>query len=55
MFMHVHMGDVSSLVPLYMISSNIYYGGHVMHGPLVTGLTKSAAFHFTRSFSVAGF
>jgi len=41
MSIHAHMGDVSNLVPLYMISStyimvitwcstNIYYGGHVM-------------------------
>jgi len=45
MSMHVHMGDVSSLVPLYMISSYTYYGDQVMHilwwlvcGPLVTGV-----------------
>jgi len=52
MSMHVHMGDASSLVPLYMISTtNIYYGDHVIqyqhilwwprdavNGPLVTGV-----------------
>jgi len=49
-----HMDDASSLVPLYMISSNIYCGDHVMqyqhilwwpvHGPLVTSVNyKSAA------------